>query len=112
MLGIVNKEDILTRVLFVLGSLFPLIMYLSTNVFFRNLCNKIYANQVKQIDEKIYQCVHLNEIEPEKVQSLISVKEMYASEFEIHTEMNREVLMAMFTPIGTAILGLILPFIK
>jgi len=101
-LGILNADSVVTKILFLAGSFFPMAMYLAASVFFKKLCRKIYSKQVKGIDTMIYEAVSKNSIEPDNIQALVAIKEMYANEFEVHAEMNKEVFLAMLTPIASA----------
>lgn len=109
-LGILNRNSLVTIILFVLGSLFPLIMYLAANVFFKKLFHKIYTLQVEHIDILISGEIVKDNIDSEKLQALVAVKEMYSEEFEIHTEINKEIFVAMLSPLFTTVVALIFPF--
>lgn len=108
-LGLLNTDSIITKVLFILGSFFPLVMYLAASVFFKKLCHKIYILQVKNIDVRIYQGIKEDKLNADEIQALVAVKEMYANEFEIHAVMSKEILVAMLSPIATALAAVIFP---
>lgn len=108
-LGILNTDSILTKVLFVLGSFFPVVMYFAASVLFKKLCHKIYILQVKDLDGRIYQGIQQEDLNFDELQTLVAVKEMYANEFEEHADMNKEVLVAMFSPIATALVAVLFP---
>lgn len=108
-LGLLNTESIITKALFVLGSFFPVAMYLAASVFFKKLCHRIYILQVKNIDVSIYKGIREEKLNAEEIQALVAVKEMYANEFEIHAVMSKEILVAMLSPIATAIAAIIFP---
>ena len=108
-LGLLNTNSVITKVLFFLGSFFPVVMYLASSVFFKKLCHKIYILQVKNIDGWIYKGINEKNLSAEEIQALVAVKEMYANEFEIHAVMSKEILVAMLSPIATALFAVIFP---
>lgn len=109
LLGILNTDSIITKVLFVMGSFFPVVMYLAASVFFKKLCHKIYILQVKNIDVRIYEGIKEDKLNADEIQALVAVKEMYANEFEIHAVMSKEILVAMLSPVATALAAVIFP---
>lgn len=109
-LGILNRKSLVTIALFVLGSLFPLIMYLAANVFFKKLSHKVYSLQVENIDKLIDSEINANGINADKLQALVAVKQMYSEEFEIHIEINKEIFFTMLSPLATTVVALIFPF--
>ena len=112
LLGLLDSPgSLLTKALFIGGSFFPISMYLATNLFFKRLCQKIYMLQVKDIDNELYGALSDEDRDKnaEYLQALVEVRTMYTDEFEIHTELNKEVLVAMFTPIITAVAAILIP---
>lgn len=109
LLGLLNTDSIITKVLFVMGSFFPVVMYLAASVFFKKLCHKIYILQVKNIDVRIYEGIKEDKLNADEIQALVAVKEMYANEFEIHAVMSKEILVAMLSPVATALAAVIFP---
>ena len=65
--------------------------------------------QVKNIDVRIYQGIKEDKLNADEIQALVAVKEMYANEFEIHAVMSKEILVAMLSPIATALVAVIFP---
>ncbi len=109
LLGLLNGDSIVTKMLFVLGSIFPLAMYLAANVFFKKLCHKMYLRQVKKIDMRIYQGLQEEKMDFDEMQTLLAAKEMYSNEFEEHAAMNKEIFVTMLSPIATSVFAVILP---
>lgn len=109
LMGLLSTDSVMTKVLFFGGSFFPLAMYLAASVFYKKLCHKVYLLQVKHIDHRIYEEMKNDTINADQAQVLIALKEMYANEFEVHAAMNKEILIAMITPIITAVVALFIP---
>ena len=111
-LGILNTNSLVTILLFSAGSLFPFAMYLATNVFFKNLVHKIYCLQVKKIDILLSDELSKTNFDSDKIQALVDVKGMYSEEFEIHVEINKDVFIAMLSPLATTIIAFVFPFVN
>lgn len=112
LLGLLDSSgSLITKILFICGSFFPISMYLATNLFFKRLCQKIYLLQVRDIDNELYEALSSEDRSDiaEYLQALVEVRTMYTDEFEIHTELNKEVLIAMVTPIITAVAAILIP---
>lgn len=108
-LGIIRKESILTITLFIIVSFIPLIMFLASNIFFKNLCQKVRVRHIKEtkLDDKILECVRNNNMDINKISGLLSIKEAYDKTILTENTINPEVLAAMLSPIVTTVLAVI-----
>ena len=66
---------------------------------------------MRDIDNELYEALSSEDRSDiaEYLQALVEVRTMYTDEFEIHTELNKEVLIAMVTPIITAVAAILIP---
>lgn len=106
-LGIFDKSA-LTKVLFVLGSLFPLLMYCASDIMYKRFMHKQYIDYIKKIkiDEKIDNAYASGDIGA--IQQLVALKEKLCLEFEERP--NIQLIIALASPIVTSILSFILDY--
>ena len=107
LLGLLQSK--LTIFLFIAGSLFPLTMYLSQDFLYRSLIEKIYIKQANIIDDRIFDIQNKEPFDGGAIQGLVALKQMYDVEFDFHHTRNFDILIAVISPIVTAILALIFP---
>ncbi|MBQ2664832.1 MAG: response regulator [Clostridia bacterium] len=107
LLDLINSESIMTIVFFLCGSFFPLVLFLSSSVFFKQMTKRIYLKQMedKKIDSKIQDAIEKGD--SNKFNILIAEKELYTKELETKVVVNRQLLAAIIPPIITAILGIV-----
>lgn len=108
-LGVLSRGSVVTIILFSLGSLFPITMYLAGDILYRKLINNIYLKQVAHIDKIIDSIMNKDDFDGQKIQSLIVLKQMYDSELDAHHEKRLDIIVALISPIVTAVLALIFP---
>ena len=107
LLDLINSESIMTIVFFLCGSFFPLVLFLSSSVFFKQMTKRIYLKQMedKKIDSKIQDAIEKGD--SNKFNILIAEKELYTKGLETKVVVNRQLLAAIIPPIITAILGIV-----
>ena len=108
-LGIFDRS-VLTIVLFVLGSLFPLLMYCASDIMYKHFMHRQYLQYIKaiHIDEKINDAY--KEEKTGTLQQLIALKEKLSAEFE--ERLNIQVIIALVSPFITTVVSVIRVFTK
>lgn len=109
LMGALNRNSILTLILFAFGSFLPLMMYFASDILFKRFLHKLYLKNVEGIDQKINELVNAKVIDGDVLQGLAAVKEIMTDEFEEHDHMNIELITALLSPVITTVLAFIFP---